>query len=146
MSPTFHFDIIHTEVIEMLTKEQEKVLKYLLNSKSNSDNKIIVQRSNYILTDIPECDFVKTIKYLAENNYLKLYQNVPRCDDLTYYIEIVLLEKGTGYFNRKVAEKKKINRERIRTFVPILISTIALLKSFDEEIIWLWKQLMQLWK
>ena len=40
----------------------------------------------------------------------------------------------------------RYKRDWIKTYIPVTISFIALLKSFDTEIIWLWKQLMQLLK
>lgn len=43
----------------MLTKEQEKVLKYLLKSAIEPDCTVTVQKSNYKLSDISEINFIK---------------------------------------------------------------------------------------
>lgn len=46
----------------------------------------------------------------------------------------------------KKALRKEDKRRFVESNLAVIISLIALLKSFDSEIIWLWKQLMKLLK
>lgn len=69
------------------------------------------------------------MKYLNDNGYLILYQNAPNCKDLTYYIEIKLLEKGTNYFVNKKNKSIGSKREWIRTYIPITLSVVSIIIS-----------------
>ena len=62
------------------------------------------------------------------------------------YITIKLSKDALNYFNNKKNDNKESRRRWIETYGAVIIAFISLVKSFDKEIIWLWKQLMQLLK
>lgn len=53
--------------------------------------------------------------------------------------DIYLTAKGITFFNDR-------KNEKIQFWIPVIISFLALLKSFDKEILWLSKQIMQILK
>ena len=78
----------------------------------------------------------KDLDYLYENGYIEMTV-VDKPND--YYAQPYLTEKGKA---RLYAERKRT----LEKWLPIIISLIALIKSFLTEIIWLAKQVMQLLK
>ena len=58
-------------------------------------------------------------------------------------IAIDILSDGENYFKNKKNNKVNLRREWIRTYIPVTLSLIALLKSFQSEIISLVKLIMQ---
>ena len=92
--------------------------------------------------------------YLENTSYIKL--NYINCEDgfggtvskstNTYSIT----QKGKVALQEYKLSQNKISKDKRKDFIlkvlPIIISTLALLKSFDKEIISLWTRLMQLWK
>ena len=131
----------------MLTKDQEKILRWLLSLKTNIKNTITISNS---MTEYPNGYTDKQIiKKLNEFEYLgfitiKWYS--PNHNNLNYAVDVTVLKDSINYFADKKKNRTSNKRDWIKTYIPITISFIALLKSFDTEIIWLWKQLMQLLK
>lgn len=92
--------------------------------------------------------------YLENTSYIELnyiyhtdeYGGTFSESDNTYSIT----EKGKLALQEYRLSQNKISKDKRKEFIlkilPIIISTIALLKSFDKEIISLWIRLMQLWK
>mgnify|MGYP003540130153 FL=1 len=66
--------------------------------------------------------------------------------NLKYFITIDLLEPILNYFENKKSKSKSNRREWVRTYLPITISGIALLKSFSPEIVALWEAILKLLK
>lgn len=64
----------------------------------------------------------------------------------TNYIQIEPLGKKVleEYRHLQHVEARKKRRDIVLQILPILISLVALIKSFSPELIYLWKQLMQL--
>ena len=78
----------------------------------------------------------KDLDYLYELGYIEITQ----CDKPNdYYAQPYLTEKGMA---RLDAER----RYTLEKWIPIIISLIALVKSFIPEILWLTSQVMQLLK
>lgn len=118
----------------MLTKRQETILKYLLSLKRDNQNKINISKSNYTLRDVPENDFISTLNYFEQDNLINKHWYDIRQKDFNYTIEIELLPKALTYFQDKKSNKKHDRRDVIKTYIPITISLISLVKSFEEEI------------
>ena len=78
----------------------------------------------------------KDLDYLYENGYIEMPVYDKPGD---YYVQPYLTEKGKA----KLHATKKQTAEK---WIPIVISLIALIKSFMPEIILLTKQLLQLMK
>ena len=101
----------------------KKLLKYY--KKTNNRTMILSQFS------IPRYK----IDYLSAKGFLDI---VPYVNEETN-CRITISNKGIVYFDEK--------REKLFCFLlPITISVISLIKSFDEELVLLWKQLAQLLK
>ena len=130
----------------MLTKDQEKTLKYLLSIERNSDNQISVGKNNYSLNNVTEKDFISYLNLFENSNLIKIHWHSPHHDNLICFVDITLLPDAINYFDNQKTNKKSNRREWIRTYIPITISFIALIKSFQNEIISLVKLIMQLWK
>ena len=77
---------------------------------------------------------------------LQIKWNSPNHNNLDYATDITILKDGINYFANKKALRKEDKRRFVESNLAVIISLIALLKSFDSEIIWLWKQLMKLLK
>lgn len=121
----------------MLNKNAEKVLKCIIKKfDGNFDNLIDISHndfksekfSNSLIDSI--CDQLKNEGYIS---YLH-----SSCDE-DDYISLMLEHEGYSYFDNK----KTTN---FRTWTPIIISLIALIKSFLPELTYLMKSIVQLLK
>lgn len=84
--------------------------------------------------------------YAAKKYEKNLYDN-------KFYIKDIVREFENYKPNHKLkvyflteSEYEKQRKSNIHFWIPVIISIIALVKSFDKELIWLSKQLMQLLK
>lgn len=102
--------------------------------KSKHKKKKKHQQNNYKKQNNTNIPVQKVSIPKINQNQEKIKQNCP-CN-----------KKGWCIFADKKKNRTSNRRDWIKTYIPITISFIALLKSFDTEIIWLWKQLMQLLK
>lgn len=113
----------------MLTKDQEKVLKYLLSIERNSDNQISVGRNNYSLNDVAEKDFISYLNLLEKAGLIELHWHSPHHDNLIYFVDITLLPDAINYFKTKKSNKKKTIKEDIKWLIPLIISILSLICS-----------------
>ena len=131
----------------MLTDEQEKIFKWLLDQNTNIDSVISISNS---MTKYPNNHddkyMIKKLNELLDLNFISIKWYSPEHSSLDYAIDIRITPKGKIYFSEKKKSNRSNRREWVRTYMPSIISLIALLKSFDDEIIWLLKQLAQLLK
>lgn len=118
----------------MLTKQQEKILKYLLSLKRDNQNRANISKGNYTLQDISENDFITCLYYFEQCNLINTYWYDTHKKDFGKSIRIELLPSALSYFDNKRVNKKSNRRDIIKTYIPIIISSISLLKSFEEEI------------
>ena len=123
----------------MLTKDQEKILHWLLSLKTDIKNTITISNS---MTKYPngytDKQIIKKLNEFKNLGFVTIKWYSPN--------HATVLKDGINYFADKKKNRTSNRRDWIKTYIPITISFIALLKSFDTEIIWLWKQLMQLLK
>lgn len=131
----------------MLTKDQEKILRWLLSLKTDIQNTITISNS---MTEYPngytDKQIIKKLNEFANLGLISIKWNSPNHNNLDYAIDITILKDGINYFANKKALTKEDKRRFVESNLAVIISLIALLKSFDSEIIWLWKQLMKLLK
>lgn len=131
----------------MLTKDQEKILRWLLSLKADIKNTITISNST---TEYPngytDKQIIKKLNEFENLGFVTIKWYSQNHNDLNYAVDITVLKDGVNYFADKKKNRTSNKRDWIKTYIPVTISFIALLKSFDTEIIWLWKQLMQLLK
>jgi len=131
----------------MLTKEQEKILLWLLSLKTDIKNTITISNS---MTEYPngytDKQIIKKLNEFENLGFITIKWYSPNHNNLNYAVDVTVLKDGINYFADKKASIKESKRRFIESNLAVIISFIALLKSFDSEIIWLWKQLMQLLK
>ena len=129
----------------MLTKEQEKILQWLLFQKRNTDNTISISNS---MSEYPkgytDKEIIQKLNELANLEIINIRWVSNNHSNLNAYITIKLSREALTYFDNKKNDNKENRRRWIETYGATIISFIALLKSFDKELIWLWKQLVQL--
>lgn len=129
----------------MLTKEQENILQWLLCQKRNTDNSVTISNSmSEYLEGYTDKEIIQKLNELENLELLNIKWISNNHSNLNAYITIKLSREALTYFDNKKNENKENRRRWIETYGAIIISFIALLKSFDKELIWLWKQLMQL--
>lgn len=131
----------------MLTKDQEKILHWLLSLKTDIKNTITISNS---MTKYPngytDKQIIKKLNEFENLGFVTIKWYSPNHNNLNYAVDVTVLKDGINYFADKKKNRTSNRRDWIKTYIPITISFIALLKSFDTEIIWIWKQLMQLLK
>ena len=131
----------------MLTKDQEKILRWLLSLKTDIKNTITISN---LMTEYPngytDKQIIKKLNEFENLGFVTIKWYSPNHNNLNYAVDVTVLKDGINYFADKKKNRTSNRRDWIKTYIPITISFIALLKSFDTEIIWLWKQLMQLLK
>ena len=129
----------------MLTKEQEKILQWLLFQKRNTDNTISISNS---MSEYPkgytDKEIIQKLNELANLEIINIKWVSNNHSNLNAYITIKLSREALTYFDNKKNDNKENRRRWIETYGAVIIAFIALLKSFDKELIWLWKQLVQL--
>lgn len=113
----------------MLTKDQEKTLKYLLSIERNSDNQISVGRNNYSLNNVTEKDFISYLNLFENSNLIKIHWHSPHHDNLICFVDITLLPDAINYFKTKKSNKKKTIKEDIKWLIPLIISILSLICS-----------------
>ena len=131
----------------MLNKQQENFLKWLLSQKRNIDNTVSISNSMTIYPkNYTEKEIIQTLNELENLELISIKWLGNNHHKLDTYITITLSKEVLNYFDNKKIGRKENRRRWLETNGAFFISLIALLKSFDNEIIWLWKQLMQLLK
>lgn len=131
----------------MLNKQQEKFLNWLLSQKRDINNKISISNS---MTTYPknytEKDVIQRLNELENYELINIKWLGNNYHNLDAYITITLSKDALSYFDNKKNNHKENRRRWLETYGAFIIAFIALVKSFDNEFIWLWKQLMQLLK
>lgn len=128
---------------------KERVIKFLLTKEREYNNNklsVDVGRNSFAnseISDVGENEFINQISILETEGLIKVnFRTAHR--DLKYFITIDLLEPILNYFESKKSKSKLSRREWIRTYLPITISALALLKSYGIDFIVLGKQLLKL--
>ena len=130
--------------MQILSRKQEKLLKYILKQERNSQNQISLgnQMPNYP-KEADDKEIIQALNIFEKYNLIKIKWYGTERDNLDMAIAIDILSDGENYFKNKKSNKVNLRREWIRTYIPVTLSLIALLKSFQSEIISLVKLIMQ---
>lgn len=126
-----------------MTKE-EQLITFLLNKfKSSSTNKIIISKKDIQNINLTEQEIIQSIFLLQEDDILSIERKSVH-NDFSMYWTVALKSKCVHYFDDKKDKSVADRREWVRTYIPIIISFIALLKSFYPEIILGVEQILKL--
>lgn len=115
-------------------KTKERVIGYLLGIErkyANNQLSVDVGRksfSNSDIADIGEEEFIKQISILETDGLIEVKFHAGH-RDLKYGIAVVLHSSVINYFNDKERQKKHKRSERIRFWIPVSISILALAVS-----------------
>lgn len=125
---------------------EEIVLQFLIDkNKSCKTNTVSMSITDVKSLEIPEDKIVKSLYSLSNDGCIAIKSKSVH-NDFSRFWDLELTSKGIHYFeNKSVIRKEKINKQ-FQFWLPVIISIIALLKSFDKEIILLWKLIEQLLK
>lgn len=133
--------------MQLLTKEQERILEHLISLPKSTQN--VVSIGNQMPTypdNINDKELIQILTYLEQINFIKIKWTSVHHDNLTYAVDVTLLPDGNNYFTNKKEKSKSNRREWVKTYIPIIISLVALIKSFESEITLILKLIMQLLK
>ena len=131
--------------MQTLSRKQEKLLRYVLQQPRNSQNQISLgnQMPNYP-KEAYDKEIIQALNMFEKYNLMKVKWYGTDRDNLDMAVTIDILPDGESYFKNKKNNKTSSRREWVRTYIPIILSTIALLKSFQSEIISVVKLIVQL--
>lgn len=110
----------------MLSKEQEKILQFLLSLPRDSQNRINVSRNTYTL-DFSENVFLNKLRDIETLGFFKIHYLTGHHDTLKTYIEIIPDKSMLIYFDDKISQKSQKRKDTIKWLIPVIISTLALL-------------------
>jgi hypothetical protein len=124
----------------MLNKYDIKILKTIYKIPNIEKNQLIY------LYPIKKYSTLERVSLLKKNKFIEEKQILH-----TNYFPPILVNQGIFNITElglKCIQDYKLNRREnfILKYLPIIISIIALLKSFDKEIICIWQQLKLLMK
>ena len=130
--------------MQILSRKQEKLLKYILKQERNSQNQISLgnQMPNYP-KEADDKEIIQALDMFEKYNLMKVKWYGTNRDNLDMTVTIDIFSDGENYFKNKKSNKVNLRREWIRIYIPVTLSLIALLKSFQSEIISLVKLIMQ---
>lgn len=111
-----------------MTKEQEKVLKHLLNLKQNINGVISVgnQMDTYP-SKMSDNKLIPILNELESNGLISIKWFSPHHDNLTYAVDITILPDGRNYFKNKKEKKNNKRYERLKWVLPLVISILSLI-------------------
>ena len=110
----------------MLTKEQEKILTFLLSLPRDTNNRITVSRKNYNL-DYSESDFITKLRDIETLGYFEIKYLTGHHNTLKTYIEVIPNGNTLSYFMDKKNKKSQKRRDLIKWLIPVIISSLSLL-------------------
>lgn len=121
----------------MLNKTAEKVLKCIIKkSNGNYEELISVSHKDFKDKSITNDMLNSICRQLYNDGYIRVcYPCCGEDDD----IDLILKYEGHSYFDNK-------RTTLFRMWIPIMISLVALIKSFLPELIWLLQAVMKLLK
>lgn len=121
----------------MLNKNAEKVLKCIIKkSGGNFDQLIDISHNDFKSEKFSNSLIDSICSQLKNEGYIGYLHSSCDEDD---YISLMLEHEGYSYFDNK-------RTQNFRTWTPIIISLIALIKSFLPELTCLMKSIVQLLK
>ena len=114
---------------------EEKVIQLLINEYNNSNsNPIKIDRTDIGILQIPEQEICKTLLTLSEDGVIIAKPRSPH-KDFSLYWEITIKSECLEYFNNKKQAKIANKRDWIKTYIPIIISSLSLVISIAALVI-----------
>ena len=118
---------------------KEKIIEMLINECNKQNcNPIIIDKNDISGLNISEDEAIKILITLNEDGLINTYPMSPHRDFSAFW-KIVINTKCLNYFS-EIKQKETANRrEWVRTYMPITISTIALIISITSLILNIYK-------
>lgn len=116
----------------MLTTE-EKLIVFLNDKfKASSSNKVSISRNDLPEIGLTEKDVIQSIHLLETDELLNIVRKSVH-DDLSMSCVLALKSSCVHYFENKRHEKIISKRESVRTYVPVILSVIAIIISIMKQ-------------
>lgn len=108
---------------------KEKVIQLLINEYNNSNsNPIQIDKNDIGVLQIPEKEIIKILNTLHEDGLIIAKPRSPH-KDFSLYWEVTVKSECLEYFNNKKQVKIANKRDWIKTYIPIIISSLSLIIS-----------------
>lgn len=130
----------------MTISDKEKIITFLIDEFENSkNNEVSISKNDLEKINLTEQQIVKILYLLQSDNLIKIKVKSVH-DDFSRFWTVELNSSCVFYFEGKRTAKTNNRREWVRTYIPLIISSIALIKSFMPEIILIVEQLWNIVK
>ena len=114
---------------------KEKVIQLLTNEYNNGNsNPIQIDKNDIGVLQIPEKEISKILNTLHEDGLIIAKPRSPHKDFSSYW-EITVKSECLEYFNNKKQVKIANKRDWIKTYIPIIISSLSLIISIAALVI-----------
>lgn len=114
---------------------KEKVIQLLTNEYNNGNsNPIQIDKNDIGVLQIPEKEIIKILNTLHEDGLIIAKPRSPHKDFSSYW-EITVKSECLEYFNNKKQVKIANKRDLIKTYIPIIISSLSLIISIAALVI-----------
>ncbi len=114
---------------------KEKIIQLLINKYYDSNsNPIKIDRNDICVLQIPEQEICKTLLTLSEDGVIIAKPRSPH-KDFSLYWEITIKSECLEYFTNKKQAKIANKRDWIKTYIPIIISSLSLVISIAALVI-----------
>lgn len=118
---------------------KEKLIKFLISEYNNDrSDQIRISKDDIKKLNIPENIAIKILLSLQEDGLITAKPKSPH-KDFSAFWDITINTKCLEYFNNKKQRKIINKREFVRTYIPIIISSIALAVSICSLLLNLYK-------
>lgn len=114
---------------------KEKIIQLLINKYYDSNsNPIKLDRTDIGILQIPEQEICKTLLTLSEDGVIIAKPRSPH-KDFSLYWEITIKSECLEYFTNKKQVKIANKRDWIKTYIPIITSSLSLVISIAALVI-----------
>ena len=114
---------------------KEKIIQLLINKYYDSNsNPIKIDRTDIGILQIPEQEICKTLLTLSEDGVIIAKPRSPH-KDFSLYWEITIKSECLEYFTNKKQAKIANKRDWIKTYIPIITSSLSLVISIAALVI-----------
>ena len=114
---------------------KEKVIQLLTNEYNNGNsNPIQIDKNDIGVLQIPEKEIIKILNTLHEDGLIIAKPRSPHKDFSSYW-KITVKSECLEYFNNKKQVKIANKRDWIKTYIPIIISSLSLIISIAALVI-----------
>jgi len=114
---------------------KEKIIQLLINKYYDSNsNPIKIDRTDIGILQIPEQAICKTLLTLSEDGVIIAKPRSPH-KDFSLYWEITIKSECLEYFTNKKQVKIANKRDWIKTYIPIITSSLSLVISIAALVI-----------